>query len=40
MYGYEWTNEYGIFRLTIDKKMKKENSPVCREGLELIEVGH
>ena len=24
MYGYEWTKEYGIFRLTIDAKIQKE----------------
>ena len=31
MYGYEWTEEYGIFRLTIDAKVQKEIRPVFHE---------
>lgn len=34
MYGYEWTDEYGIFRLTIDAKLQKEIRPVFWEELE------
>ncbi|MBR4291499.1 MAG: phosphoadenosine phosphosulfate reductase family protein [Oscillospiraceae bacterium] len=34
MYGYEWTNEYGIFQLTIDAKIQKEIRPVFREELD------
>ena len=30
-YGYEWTEEYGIFRLTIDAKVQKEIRPVFHE---------
>ena len=33
MYGYEWTEEYGIFRLTIDAKIQKEIRPVFHEEL-------
>lgn len=36
MYGYEWTNEYGIFRLTIDAKLQKEIRPVFREELDFF----
>lgn len=38
MYGYEWTNEYGIFRLTIDAKLQKEIRPVFREELDFFEM--
>ena len=36
MYGYEWTNEYGIFRLTIDAKLQKEIRPVFHEELDFF----
>ena len=36
MYGYEWTNEYGIFRLTIDAKLQKEIRPVYHEELDFF----
>lgn len=36
MYGYEWTNEYGIFRLTIDAKLQKEIRPVFQEELDFF----
>lgn len=36
MYGYEWTDEYGIFRLTIDAKIKKEIRPVFHEELDFF----
>ncbi|MCD7774059.1 MAG: phosphoadenosine phosphosulfate reductase family protein [Clostridiales bacterium] len=36
MYGYEWTDEYGIFRLTIDAKIQKEIRPVFREELDFF----
>ena len=36
MYGYEWTDEYGIFRLTIDTKVQKEIRPVFREELDFF----
>lgn len=36
MYGYEWTEEYGIFRLTIDAKIQKEIRPVFHEELDLF----
>ena len=36
MYGYEWTSEYGIFRLTIDAKIQKEIRPVFREELDFF----
>ncbi len=36
MYGYEWTNEYGIFRLSINTKLQKEIRPVFREELEFF----
>ena len=36
MYGYEWTEEYGIFRLTIDAKVQKEISPVFHEELDFF----
>ena len=34
MYGYEWTKEYGIFRLTINAKVQKEIRPVFHEELD------
>lgn len=36
MYGYEWTDENGIFRLTIDAKLQKEIRPVFREELDFF----
>ena len=36
MYGYEWTEEYGIFRLTINAKIQKEIRPVFREELDFF----
>ncbi len=38
MYGYEWTNEYGIFRLTIDAKIQKEIRPVFSDELDFFEL--
>lgn len=36
MYGYEWTEEYGIFQLTIDAKIQKEIRPVFCEELDFF----
>lgn len=36
MYGYEWTEEYGIFRLTIAAKIQKEIRPVFHEELDFF----
>lgn len=36
MYGYEWTGEYGIYRLTIDAKIQKEIRPVFHEELDFF----
>ena len=36
LYGYEWTDEYGIFRLTIDAKIQKEIRPVFHEELDFF----
>lgn len=36
MYGYEWTDEYGIFKLTIDAKIQKEIRPVFHEELDFF----
>lgn len=36
MYGYEWTEEYGIFRLTIEAKIQKEIRPVFCEELDFF----
>ncbi|MCD8238626.1 MAG: phosphoadenosine phosphosulfate reductase family protein [Clostridiales bacterium] len=38
MYGYEWTEEYGIFRLTVDAKIQKEIRPVFWEELDFFEM--
>lgn len=38
MYGYEWTDEYGIFRLTIDAKLQKEIRPVFKEELDFFKM--
>jgi len=34
MYGYEWIKEYGIYRLSINDKLKKEIRPVFKEELD------
>ena len=34
MYGYEWTTEYGIYRLSINDKLKKEIRPVFKKELD------
>lgn len=36
MYGYEWTEEYGIFRLTINARIQKEIRPVFHEELDFF----
>lgn len=36
MYGYEWTDEYGIFRLSVAAKIQKEIRPVFREELDFF----
>ena len=36
MYGYEWTDEYGIFRLGIEAKVQKEIRPVFHEELDFF----
>lgn len=36
MYGYEWTSEYGIFRLTVEAKIQKEIRPVFHEELDFF----
>lgn len=38
MYGYEWTSEYGIFRLTIEAKVQKEIRPVFHQELDFFEM--
>lgn len=34
MYGYEWTNQNGIYRLSINSKIEKEIRPVFKEELD------
>lgn len=36
MYGYEWTSEYGIFRLTVNARVQKEIRPVFHEELDFF----
>ncbi|KJR47496.1 PUA-PAPS reductase like fusion [Desulfosporosinus sp. I2] len=36
MYGYEWTEDYGIFRLSINSKVEKEIRPVFKEELDFF----
>lgn len=36
MYGYEWTKEYGIYKLTIDANIQKEIRPVFHEELDFF----
>lgn len=38
MYGYEWTDEYGIFRLTVNAKLQKEVRPVFKEELDFFKM--
>lgn len=38
MYGYKWTDEYGIFCLTIDEKIQKEIRPVFKEELDFFQM--
>lgn len=39
MYAYEWTDEYGIFCLTISKSIEKEIRPVFHEELDFLGMG-
>ena len=34
MYGYEWTDRNGIYRLSIESKIEKEIRPVFKEELD------
>ncbi len=36
MYGYKWTDEYGIFCLSIEEKIQKEIRPVFKEELDFF----
>lgn len=36
MYGYEWTKENGIFKLTADSQIQKEIRPVYKEELDFF----
>ena len=36
MYGYEWINEYGIFKLTINSSIQKEIRPVFKDELDFF----
>lgn len=38
MYGYEWTDENGIFRLTVDATLQKEIRPVFKEELDFFKM--
>ena len=38
MYGYEWADEYGIFRLTVNAKLQKEIRPVFKEELDFFKM--
>lgn len=35
-FTFSWTNEYGIYRLTIDAKVQKEIRPVFHEELDFF----
>ena len=35
MYGYEWTGQNGIYRLSVNSKIEKEIRPVFKEELEI-----
>lgn len=37
MYGYEWTDQNGIYRLSINSKIEKEIRPVFKEELDYFE---
>lgn len=39
MYGYEWTDENGIYQLTIRDQVKKEIRPVFQEELDYFGMG-
>ena len=34
MYGYEWTDQNGIYRLSVNSKIQKEIRPVFKEELD------
>ena len=34
MYGYEWTGQNGIYRLSVNSKIEKEIRPVFKEELD------
>ena len=34
MYGYEWTKQNGIYRLSVNSKIEKEIRPVFKEELD------
>ena len=34
MYGYEWTDQNGIYRLSVNSKIEKEIRPVFKEELD------
>lgn len=36
MYGYIWTEEYGIFQLSVNQKIQKEIRPVFKEELDFF----
>lgn len=36
MYGYEWTDKYGIFKLSVTSKIEKEIRPVFKEELDFF----
>ena len=39
MYGYEWTKQNGIYRLSVNSKIQKEIRPVFREELDYFGLG-
>ena len=40
MYGYEWTGQNGIYRLSVNSKIEKEIRPVFKEELASTSIGH
>ena len=34
MYGYEWTDKNGIYRLSVNSKIEKEIRPVFKDELD------
>ena len=36
MYGYEWTSQYGIFKLSVTSGIEKEIRPVFKEELDFF----